>query len=90
MVRIPLTPEQVEAGRRLGALLREARAGRDPELVARAAGISPETLRKIEAGRMPSPGFGTVVGLCEALHLPVQTAASIWLGSADDAEQLAG
>ena len=52
MVRIPLTPEQVEAGRRLGALLRDARAGRDPELIARTAGISPETLRKIEAGRM--------------------------------------
>ncbi|SEK95286.1 helix-turn-helix domain-containing protein [Streptacidiphilus jiangxiensis] len=88
MVRIPLTPEQIEAGRRLGALLREARAGRDPEVIARAAGISPETLRKIEAGRMPSPGFGTVVGLCEALQLPVGTAAQIWLGAAE--ERLAG
>ncbi|MEY9845371.1 helix-turn-helix domain-containing protein [Streptacidiphilus sp. MAP5-3] len=88
MVRIPLTPEQVEAGRRLGTLLRDARAGRDPELIARTAGISPETLRKIEAGRMPSPGFGTIVGLCEALHLPIHTAAQIWLGPAE--EQLAG
>jgi transcriptional regulator with XRE-family HTH domain len=92
MVRIPLTPEQVEAGRRLGSLLRDARAGRDPELIARTAGISPETLRKIEAGRMPSPGFGTIVGLCEALQLPIQTAARIWLGTTDEhtaAEQLA-
>ncbi|MBF9066812.1 helix-turn-helix domain-containing protein [Streptacidiphilus fuscans] len=90
MVRIPLTPEQVEAGRRLGTLLREARAGRDPELIARTAGISPETLRKIEAGRMPSPGFGTIVGLCEALHLPIQAAAQIWLAPTQAEEQLAG
>ena len=55
MVRIPLSPEQVAAGQRLGVLMRTARAGRDPELIARNAGISPETLRKIEVGRMPSP-----------------------------------
>lgn len=88
MVRIPLTPEQVEAGRRLGALVREARAGRDPHGIATAAGISPETLRKIESGRMPSPGFGTVVGLCEALDLPVQAAAEMWLSASN--ERLAG
>jgi transcriptional regulator with XRE-family HTH domain len=88
MVRVPLTPEQLEAGRRLGALVREARAGRDPIGVARSAGISPETLRTIESGRMPSPGFGTVVGLCEALELPVQTAAEIWLSVTD--ERVAG
>ncbi|WP_016701177.1 helix-turn-helix transcriptional regulator, partial [Actinoalloteichus spitiensis] len=72
MVRHPLTPEQIEAGRRLGALLRQARAGRELADVARAAGISPETLRKIETGRMPSPGFGTVISLGEALDLPVE------------------
>ncbi|SIR64099.1 helix-turn-helix domain-containing protein [Williamsia sterculiae] len=81
MVRIPLTPEQVEAGRRLGALMREARAGRDPEVVARDAGISPETLRKLEVGRMPSPSFGTVVRLCDALGLPLADAAAIWQGT---------
>jgi DNA-binding XRE family transcriptional regulator len=80
MVRVPLTPEQIEAGRRLGALLRQARADRDPATVAHSAGISPETLRKIEVGRLPSPSFGTVVGLCEALHLPLQTAAEVWRG----------
>ena len=40
MVRIPLSPEQVAAGQRLGVLMRTARAGRDPELIARNAGIS--------------------------------------------------
>jgi transcriptional regulator with XRE-family HTH domain len=80
MVRQPLTPEQIEAGRRLGALLRHARAGRDQAEVARAAGISPETLRKIETGRLPSPGFGTIVRLCEALDVPVQELAAAWRG----------
>ena len=78
MVRVPLSPEQLAAGQRLGALIRAARAGRDPETVARAAGISPETLRKIEVGRIPSPSFGTVVGLCDALGLPLQNAVDVW------------
>ncbi|MBQ6639561.1 MAG: helix-turn-helix domain-containing protein [Saccharopolyspora sp.] len=81
MVRHPLTPEQIEAGRRLGALLRRARAERDPTEVAQAAGISPETLRKIETGRLPSPGFGTIICLGAALDLPVQELAATWRGS---------
>lgn len=78
MVREPLSPEQVLAGRRLGALLRATRAGRDAEVIARAAGISPETLRKIEVGRIPSPGFGTVLGLCDALGLELNEVAEVW------------
>ncbi len=83
MVRLPLSPEQVKAGQRLGALIRTARAGRDPEMIARIAGISPETLRKIEVGRMPSPSFGTVVGLCDALGLPLADAVDAWHGTAN-------
>lgn len=81
MVRQPLTPEQIEAGRRLGALLRDARAGRDPAEVAHAAGISPETLRKIETGRLPAPGFGTIVCLSEALNVPMRELVAAWRGS---------
>jgi transcriptional regulator with XRE-family HTH domain len=84
MVRLPLTPEQHEAGTRLGALLREARAGRKLSTVAQAAGISPETLRKIETGRLPTPAFGTIVCLSAALGLPVQDLAACWSGGADD------
>lgn len=78
MVRYPLTPEQVEAGRRLGALLRDTRAERDLSAVAQAAGISPETLRKIETGRLPTPAFGTIVCLSDALGLPIEDLASAW------------
>jgi DNA-binding phage protein len=83
MVRVPLSPEQVEAGQRLGALIRTARAGRDPEVIARHAGISPETLRKIEVGRIPSPSFGTVIGVCTALGMPLQDAVDAWQGADD-------
>ncbi|HKV19583.1 MAG TPA: helix-turn-helix transcriptional regulator [Mycobacterium sp.] len=84
MVRVPLSPEQIRAGQRLGALIRTARAGRPPEDIARDAGISPETLRKIEVGRLPSPSFGTVVGLCDALGLALQTAVDVWRGDGDE------
>jgi len=47
------------------------------------AGISPETLRKIEVGRIPSPSFGTVIGLCNALGMPLQNAVDAWQGTND-------
>ncbi|MEV6060090.1 helix-turn-helix domain-containing protein [Nocardia asteroides] len=78
MVRLPLSPAQVEAGRRLGRRLRSARGERDLTEVAHAAGISPETLRKIESGRLPSPAFGTVVGLAEALAIPLAELAEVY------------
>lgn len=86
MVRIPLSPEQVAAGVRLGALFREHRGDRELAAIAAEAEISPETLRKIEAGRMPSPGFGTVIGVCEALGLPIEDAVAAWrqMGAAHD------
>ena len=58
-------------------------AGRDPEMIARNAGISPETLRKFEVGSMPSPSFGAVIGLCNTLGLPLQNAVDAWRGTDD-------
>jgi len=79
MVRQPLTAAQIAAGQRLGAALRAARASRSLVEVALAAGISPETLRKIEAGRLSAPAFGTVVLLSQALDVPLRDLADIWL-----------
>lgn len=79
MVRPPLTPEQLAAGRRLGACLRRARAGRPLADVARAASISPETLRKIETGRMATPAFTTVASLGAVLDVPLQDLADVCL-----------
>ncbi|MCB5179480.1 helix-turn-helix domain-containing protein [Streptomyces antimicrobicus] len=69
MVRTPLTPEERERGERLGALLREARGPRSMVEVAAAAGLSAETLRKIETGRAPTPAFFTVAALAATLGL---------------------
>jgi len=41
--------------------------------VALAAGISAETLRKIEAGRIPTPAFFTVAALAGVLDLSLDT-----------------
>jgi transcriptional regulator with XRE-family HTH domain len=78
VVRNPLTPEQIEAGRQLGRRLRSARGGRALDEVAQAAGISPETLRKIETGRLPTPAFGTIACLTDVLGLPIQDLAVAW------------
>ncbi|WP_033439923.1 helix-turn-helix domain-containing protein [Saccharothrix sp. NRRL B-16314] len=69
MVRQPLTQSDRDRGERLGEILRLARGPRSMVDVAAAAGISVETLRKIERGRVPTPAFFTVAALCEAVGL---------------------
>lgn len=83
MVRPPLTPEQIAAGRRLGAALRLARGERAPVEVARVAGISPETLRKIETGRLATPAFTTVAALAQVLEVPLDDLARLCLVPVD-------
>ncbi|MBT2412053.1 helix-turn-helix transcriptional regulator [Streptomyces sp. ISL-12] len=75
MVRTPLTPEERARGERLGRLLREARGDRSMPEVAAVAGVSAETLRKIETGRAPTPAFFTIVALARALGLSLDTLA---------------
>lgn len=69
MVREPLSITDRLRGERLGDLLREARGSRSITDVALQAGISPETLRKIERGRIPTPAFFTVVAVARVLEL---------------------
>ena len=69
MVRLPLTPAEIERGQRLGALLRRARGERSILDTALDAGVSPETLRKIESGRVATPAFPTVAAVADALGL---------------------
>lgn len=76
MVREPLTPEQREYGRRLGSALREARGTRALAEVALVAGISPETLRKIETGRIATPSFAAVAAVTRALGLSLDEVAT--------------
>ncbi len=76
MVRVPLTPSERERGERLGAALRQARGERSLADVAADAGISPETLRKIETGRIPTPAFFTVSALARAVGVPLDALAA--------------
>ncbi|MGY1734051.1 helix-turn-helix domain-containing protein [Geodermatophilus sp. SYSU D01045] len=76
MVRPPLSPEERERGRRLGALLRAARGDRSPAEVSAASGVSLEALRKIESGRVPTPAFFTVAALARALDVPLDRLAA--------------
>jgi DNA-binding XRE family transcriptional regulator len=69
MVRLPLTPDDVARGQRLGALLRRARGDRPMLQTALDAGVSPETLRKIESGRVATPAFPTVAAIAAVLGL---------------------
>ena len=75
MVRTPLTPEERERGERLGRLLRSARGERSMVEVDASAGLSAETLRKIETGRAPTPAFFTVSALAGALGLSLDEVA---------------
>lgn len=75
MVRLPLTPEDIQRGEQLGALLRQARGERTMLEVALEAGISPETLRKIESGRVATPSFPTIAAISDVLGLSLD---DIW------------
>lgn len=76
MVRTPLTAWERERGERFGALLRRARGSRSMAEVAAAAGVSAETLRKIETGRAPTPAFFTIAALAAALHVSLDDLAA--------------
>jgi transcriptional regulator with XRE-family HTH domain len=69
MVRLPLTFEEVQRGQRLGALLRRARGEHSMLDVALDARVSPETLRKIETGRIATPAFPTIAAIADVLGL---------------------
>jgi transcriptional regulator with XRE-family HTH domain len=69
MVRLPLTSSEVARGQRLGAVLRRARGDRSMLETALDAHVSPETLRKIETGRIATPAFPTVAAIADVLGL---------------------
>ncbi|MEU3352955.1 helix-turn-helix transcriptional regulator [Streptomyces sp. NPDC037389] len=87
MVRTPLTPWERQRGERLGELLREARGQRSMVEVAARAGLSSETLRKIETGRAPTPAFFTISALANALGLSMDALADACVADLDPMEE---
>jgi transcriptional regulator with XRE-family HTH domain len=55
--------------------------------VAAAAGVSAETLRKIETGRAPTPAFFTVAALASALNLSLDALAAVFAEGAVDGDE---
>src|ERR1700710_108217 len=75
VVRLPLTPAEVERGQRLGALLRRARGERSMLETALDARVSPETLRKIESGRVATPAFPPIAAIADVVGLSLD---AVW------------
>lgn len=75
MVRNPLTDDERQRGLALGRLLQQARGARSAAEVAFEAGISLDTLRKIERGAIPTPAFFTVAALARVLGLDLSALA---------------
>ncbi|QFG23838.1 helix-turn-helix domain-containing protein [Actinomadura sp. WMMB 499] len=75
MVRTPQTEEQRDRGKALGRILRAARGPRSAAAVAHDAGISLDTLRKIERGAIAAPAFFTVASLARVLDLDLSDLA---------------
>jgi transcriptional regulator with XRE-family HTH domain len=75
MVRLPLSVAEIERGRLLGILLRRARGNRSILETAIDAGISPETLRKIESGRVATPAFPTIAAIADVVGLSLD---AVW------------
>jgi hypothetical protein len=76
MVRTPLSDGERVRGQELGRLLQRARGPRSAADVAYHAGISLDTLRKIERGAIPTPAFFTVAALARVLGLDLNALAA--------------
>jgi transcriptional regulator with XRE-family HTH domain len=71
MVRSPVGVSDRDRGVSLSRLLADARRRRSmsQEALARAADVSVESVRKIERGVIPTPGFFVIAKICSALSL---------------------
>lgn len=76
MVRTPLTDSERERGLALGRRLQRARGDQSAAEVALLAGISLDTLRKIERGAIATPAFFTVAALARVLRLDLAELAA--------------
>ena len=85
MVRTPLTADERVRGAALGRALQQARGRRNAADVALRAGISLDTLRKIERGAIATPAFFTVAALARVLDVDLAALASVADAASEDA-----
>jgi transcriptional regulator with XRE-family HTH domain len=72
-----LTEDERIRGAALGRALQQARGRRSAAEVALNAGISLDTLRKIERGAIATPAFFTVAALARVLDVDLATLATV-------------
>ncbi|GEN79891.1 helix-turn-helix domain-containing protein [Actinotalea fermentans] len=70
-----LTDGDRARGRALGQALRAARGERSQAEIARAASLSLDTLRKLEQGGTPTPGFFLIALVARELNLALDDLA---------------
>jgi len=80
MVRTPLTADERQRGVELGRTLQRARGRRSAAEVALLAGISLDTLRKIERGAIATPAFFTVASIARVLQIDLAALAPASVG----------
>jgi len=80
MVRTPLTADERQRGVELGRTLQRARGRRSAAEVALLAGISLDTLRKIERGAIATPAFFTVASIARVLQIDLAALATASVG----------
>jgi len=76
MVRPQLTDSERERGRALGGALRRARGSRSQVELASLAVVPLDTLRKLEQGSTPTPGFFLVAQIAHALGVDLDELAT--------------
>lgn len=76
MGRQGLSEVEKELGRALGAEIRRRRGSRAASGLAASGGVNLDTWRRIEQGRVPTPGFFLVADIAQALQVGLDELAS--------------
>ena len=76
MARRGLTETDRELGRALGAEIRRRRGGRAASGLAASGDVNLDTWRRVEQGRVPTPGFFLVADIAGALQVGLDELAT--------------
>jgi hypothetical protein len=76
MPRRELSEADKRLGEALGAEIRRRRGGRAAAGLAASGGVNLDTWRRVEQGKVPTPGFFLVADIADALHVGLDELAS--------------
>lgn len=76
MPRRTLSDAEKELGTALGAEIRRRRGERAASALASSGGVNLDTWRRVEQGKVPTPGFFLVADIADALQVGLDELAS--------------